>query len=177
MSFIRNLFGRTQKEEAAPPSAEDLEQAKKIFFEYSCNGLYMAQNDVHFSRYRVPPELEAAWRGEFIAHWRSRLSTEDLTAVQKLRDADAVEAIPDLLAMVDQGDSYARLRIAEALWALSYRVKEKALQKQAKDTAIRSARSLLSHPLQVTEAHRAEIARLGSSDPQEYIVLFARNVK
>ena len=176
MNFIRNFFGKAQKEETATPSAEDLEEAKKIFFEYSCNGLYMAQNDVHFSKYHISREQEAAWRNEFIAVWRSRLSTQDLTAIQKLRDADAVEAIPDLLAMVDQGDSYARLRVAEALWALSYRVKDKAVQKQTKAVAIRSAQSILDHPIQVSEPHKIEIARLGSSDPQEYILLFAKNI-
>ena len=177
MNFVRNLFGRSQKEEAPAPSAEDLEEAKKVFFEYSCNGLHMAQNDVHFSRYHVPKELEAAWRDEFIAHWRGRLSTDDLTAHQKLRDADAVEAIPDLLAMVDQGDSYARLRTAEALWALSYQVKDRAVKQQAKATAVRSAQSILAGPIQVSERHRIEIERLGGSSPEEYIALFAKNVR
>jgi hypothetical protein len=177
MNFVRNLFGKSQKEEPAAPSAEDLEEAKKIFFEYSCNGLYMAQNDVHFSKYHVPKELEAAWRNEFIGHWKSQLSTDDLTAVQKLRDAEAVEALPDLLAMLDQGDSYARLRFAEAVWALSYWVKDKARKKQAKEAAVRSAKSILAGPIQVSERHKNEIARLGGTSPEEYIVLFAKDVR
>ncbi len=176
MNFVRNLFGKPQKEETATPSAQDLQEAKKVFFEYSCNGLHMAQNDVHFSKYHISREQEAAWRNEFIGDWRSRLSTEDLTAVQKLRNADAVEAIPDLLAMVDQGDSYARLRIAEALWALSYEVRDKALKKQAKAVAVRSARSILEHPIQVSERHKIEIERLGGTSPEQYIILFAKNV-
>ncbi len=176
MNFMRNLFGKEQKNEALPPSAETLEEAKKIFFEYSCNRLYMAQNDVNFSQYHISKDLEAQWRNEFIAHWRSRLSTEDLTAIQKLRDANAVEVIPDLLAMVDQGDSYARLRIAEALRALSYILdNDKTLKKHAKATAIKMAQSILDHPIQVSESHKVEITHYGSSNPEEYIIMFAKN--
>jgi hypothetical protein len=175
MNLIRTLFGNTKKEEGPPPSAETLAEAKRVFFEYSCNGLYMAQNDVHFSQYRVSKELQTEWRNEFVAYWRGQLSTEDLTAIQKLRDAQAVESIPDLLAMVGKGDSYAQLRIAEALWALSY-LADKALKKQTKAAGIQLARSILDHPIQVSESHKIEIARLGSKSPEEYIVLFAKNV-
>jgi hypothetical protein len=173
MNFLRNLFG---KDESPPPSAETLEEAKKIFFEYSCNGLYMAQNDVHFSQYHISKEQEAAWRNEFIAYWRSQLSTEDLTAVQKLREAYAVESIPDLMAMVNQGDSYAKLRIAEALAAIGYMSKDKSLRKQAQATAITLAQSILDHPILVSESHKSEIERLGASNPEEYIILFAKDV-
>ncbi len=173
MNFLRNLFG---KDESPPPSAETLEEAKKIFFEYSCNGLFMAQNDVNFSQYRISKEQEAAWRNEFIMYWRSQLSTEDLTAIQKLRDAQAVESIPDLIAMVNQGDSYAKLRIAEALAAIGYMSKDKSLRKQAQATAIKLAQSILDHPIQVSERHKSEIERLGGSNPEEYIILFAKNV-
>src|SRR5215207_1453114 len=176
MNFLRNLFGKDEKEESPPPSAEILEEAKKIFFEYSCNGLYMAQNDVHFSKYHISKEQEAAWRNEFITYWRSQLSTEDLTAVQKLRDAHAVESIPDLFAMVDQGDSYAKLRIAQALAAIGYLSKDKSLLKQTQATAVKLAQSILDHPVQVSERHKSEIERLGGANPEEYIILFAKNV-
>jgi hypothetical protein len=176
MNLIRNLFGRSQNDNAPAPSAQDLEEAKRVFFEYAGNGLYMAQNDVHFEKYHISWEQQTAWRKEFVELWRSRLSTEDLTAIQRLRDADATEAIPDLLAMVDQGDSLARLRVAEALWALSYWEKDRALRKRAKETAVRSARSLVEQPIRVSDAHRAEIERLGGDNPEEYIILFARDV-
>ena len=175
MNFLRSLFGKDEKIESLPPSAETLAEAKKIFFEYSCNGLYMAQNDVHFSKYLVSKEQEAEWRNEFITYWRSQLSTEDLTAVQKLRDADAVESIPDLIAIVDKGDSYAKLRIAEALAAIGY-MTEKSLRKQTKAIARKIAQSILDHPMQVSESHKIEIERLGGSrsNPEEYIILFAK---
>ena len=176
MSFLRNLFGKSEKAESSPPSTEILEEAKKIFFAYSCNGLYMAQNDVHFSQYHISKEQEDAWRNEFIAYWRSQLSTEDLTAVKKLQEAYAVEVIPDLLSMVGQGDSYAKLRIAEALAAIGYMSKDKNLRKQAQATAKNQAQSILAHPMQISEQHKSEIERLGGSNPEEYIIVFAKNV-
>jgi len=176
MNFMRNLFGKDQKDDAPLPSGEILEEAKKIFFEYSCNHLHMAQNDVNFSQYHISKGLEAEWRNEFIAYWRSRLSTDDLTAIQKLRDATAVEVIPDLLTMVGQGDSYAKLRVAEALRALSYRLdSDKTLKKHAKETAIKLAQSILDGLIQISESHKAEIASYGSSNPEQYIITFAKN--
>jgi hypothetical protein len=176
MNFVRNLFGKAQKEEFTPPSAETLEKAKNIFFEYSCNGLYMAQNDVHFEQYHISNAQQTEWRNEFVAYWRSQLSTEDLTAIQKLRDAYAVEAIPDLLTMTDQGDSYAKLRVAEGLWALSYWVKDRTQRKQTNATARKMAQAILDRPIEVSESHRIEIAKLGGTDPKKYIILFATSV-
>lgn len=175
MNLIRNLFGKAQTDAGPAPTAQELEEAKKVFIEYAGNRLHMAQNDVHFEKYHIPWEQEAAWRNELIADWRSHLSTEDLTAVQKLRDAQAVEALPDLLAMLDQGDSYARLRFAQAVWALSY-LADKARKKQAKAAAVRSAQSILKNPIQVSEAHRLEIQRQGGSSPEQYITIFARDI-
>jgi hypothetical protein len=176
MNFIHTLFGKTQEDVNTPPSAETLAKAKKIFFEYSCNGLYMAQNDVNFSQYHIGKAQQTEWRNEFIAYWRRQLSTEDLTAIQKLRDANAVEAIPDLLAMMEQGDSYARLRVAETLWALSYWVKDGTLRKQTNAAARKMAQSILEHPILASEGHKLEMAKLGGADPKEYIALFAQKV-
>jgi hypothetical protein len=176
MNFLRNLFGKAQEEEISTPSAETLEEAKKIFFEYSGNHTTMAQNDVQYSQYHISKAQEAEWRNEFITYWRSQLSTEDLTAVQKLGEIHAVESIPDLLAIVDQGDSYAKLRIAQALGSISYWIdNDKSLRKETKATSIKIAQSLLDHPLQVSERHKIEIERLGDPDPEDYIITFAKN--
>jgi hypothetical protein len=172
-----NLFRKAQKEQISTPSAEDKEEAKKIFFEYSGNHLEMARNEVHFSKYGISREQEAEWRNEFIAYWRSQLSTEDLTAVRKLWEIHAVESIPDLLTLVDQGDSYARLRIAEALHIISYWIdKDRSLRKQTRATAIHIAQSILDRPVQVSESHKRELEHLGASDPEEYIISSAKSV-
>ena len=177
MNLLRNLFGKTQQDESFSPSAETLEEAKKIFFQYSGNHTTMAQHDVHFSKYRISKEQEVEWRKDFITYWESQLSTEDLTAIQKLGEIHAVESIPDLLALVDKGDSYAKLRIAQALGAISYWIdNDKSLRKQTQATAIKIAKSLLDHPVQVSERHKTEIERLGDSNPEEYIIAFAKNI-
>lgn len=178
MNLFRSLFGNAQKEEISTPSAEDKEEAKKIFFEYSGNHLEMARNEVHFSKYHISREQEAEWRNEFIAYWRSQLSTEDLTAVRKLGELHAVESIPDLLAIVDQGDSYARLWIAEALHTISYWIdKDRSLRKQTRATAIHIAQSILDRPVQISDRHKRDLEALGASDPEEYIITSARSIK
>ncbi len=170
-----NLFGKAPKEESSTSSAEDKAEAKKIFFEYACNHSYMYRADIDFKKYRISKEQEAEWRNEFIAYWRSRLSTEDLTAARKLWEASATESIPDLLALVDQGDSYAKLRIAEALlflgneWGV-----DRTVRKQTRAIARQTLQSVLENPAQVSESHKIEIERLGGSDPEEYIITFAK---
>jgi hypothetical protein len=173
-----NVFGKAKKDKISSSSVKEEEEAKKIFFEYSGNHLEMARNEVNFSKYQISREQEAEWRNEFIAYWRSQLSTEDLTAVQKLGEIYAVESIPDLLAIVDQGDSYTRLRIAEALHVISYWIdKDRGLRKQTRAAAIRIAQSILDNPVQVSERHKSEIARLGDPNPEDYIITFAKSIK
>ena len=77
--------------------------------------------------------------------------------------------------MADQGDSYAKLRVAEALSSIGY-MANRSLRKQAEAVARTTARSLLDHPLQISEDHKADIARYGGSDPEEYIIMFAEEV-
>lgn len=160
--------------EISTSSAEDKEEAKKIFFEYSCNHVEMARNDVYFSKYHISKEQEAEWRNEFITYWRSRLSTEDLTAVQKLEEAHAVESIPDLIAMIDQGDSYANLRIAQALLSLGdWLGRDETLRTQTRATALKTVQSILDHPVQLSDRHKSDIERLGDFDPEDYVITLA----
>src|SRR5512147_250930 len=124
-------------------SAEDQQEANNIFA-YSCNHVEMARHDVYFSKYHISREQEAEWRNEFIALWRSRLSTDDLTAIQKLEEVHAVESIPDLIAMIDKGDSYANLRIAQALLSLGdWLGRDETLRTQTRATALKTVQSIL----------------------------------
>ncbi|HSL44359.1 MAG TPA: hypothetical protein VK897_13065 [Anaerolineales bacterium] len=166
------------KAKSSIPSAEDKEEAKRIFFEYSCNHVEMARNDVYFSKYHISKEQEAEWRNEFITDWRNQLSTEDLTAVQKLEEAHAVESIPDLIAMVDKGDSYAKLRIAQALLSLAdWQGRDETLRTQTRATALKTVQSILDHPVQLSERHKSDIERLGDFDPENYVITFAKLAK
>lgn len=164
--------------ELSTSSAEDNEEAKKIFFAYSCNHVEMARNDVYFSKYHISKEQEAEWRNEFITYWRSQLSTEDLTAVQKLEEAHAVESIPDLIAMVDKGDSYANLRIAQALLSLGdWLGRDETQRTQTRAAALKTVQSILDHPVQLSDRHKSDIERLGDFDPENYVITFAKLAK
>jgi hypothetical protein len=182
MNFLRNLFSKSQKEEAVTPSAEYQEQAKKIFIEYSCNPYYMSREGINFSQYHIAKEREAEWRNEFITEWISKLSTDDLTAVHKLEGASAIEAVPDLLAIADKGDSYVKLWVANAIWTISFKDDmERALQKQTRDAAMELLELIIASQVQLSENHKKAIPSEGiknlhASTPEEYIVNYAKRL-
>ncbi len=93
-----------------------LKKAKNIFFDHACNRFFMDRNGVSqdYDRYGATKTQEAEWRQEYISMWVSRLSVDDLTAVRRLEDAWATEALPDLIRMADTGDSY-----ANAIWEIA----------------------------------------------------------
>jgi hypothetical protein len=182
MNFLRNLFSKSQKEEPVTHSAEDQEQAKKIFFEYSCNHYYMSREGINSNQYHIAKEQEAEWRNEFIAEWISKLSTDDLTAVHKLEGASAIEAVPDLIAIADRGDSYVKLWVANAIWFISFKNDiERALQKQTRDVAIELLELIIASQVQLSENHKKAIPSEGiknlhASTPEEYIVNYAKRL-
>ncbi len=92
------------------------EPAKKMFFDYACNTFFMAHDGVleGYKLFGISEAQEAEWRREYIAFWTSQLSTDDLTAVDQLRNAWAGEALPDLIRVADTGDGYAKLWYANA---------------------------------------------------------------
>jgi len=180
MNFLRRLFGRVDKEDVTTPSVQDLEKAKKIFFEYSCNHYYMFRDAINFKQYHISKEQENEWRNEYIAYWTSKLSVDDLAAVHSLEGADAIESVPDLLDIADKGDSYAKLWVAHAIWSISFKNGvDKKLQKQTLDIAVKLFESIVEGQVQLSENHRKEIPdvgmkNLGASTPEEYIVNFAK---
>jgi hypothetical protein len=180
MNFLRNLFNKVQKEDVSPPSVENIEIAKKIFFEYSCNHYYMSREAVDFNKYHISKEQENEWRNEFIAYWISKLSIDDLAAVHRLEGSDAIEAVPDLIAIADKGDSYVKLWIASAIWSISFKNDiDTTLQKQTLDIAIKLLESIVENQVLLSEYHRNEIPivgmkNFGASTPEEYIINFAK---
>ena len=182
MGFLRNLFGKTQKEDISTPSVEDIENAKKVFFEYSCNHYYMSREGIDFKNYHISREQEQEWRSEFIAHWISKLSIDALEAVHRLEGAYAIESVPELIAVAEKGDSYAKLWIANAIWTISFKNDtDKDLRKRTRDIAIRLLNSIIESQVQLSENHRNEIPivgikNLGASTPEEYIVNYAKHI-
>ena len=125
--FIKvHHHGARTRAEAAKKLNDDMENAKKLFFDYACNTFFMLHDGVweEYKALRTTPAQEAEWRREYIAFWVGQLSTDDLTAVQKLDDANAGEALADLMKMADQGDDYAKLRYAITIGHLSEKPRE-----------------------------------------------------
>ena len=184
MSFLRKLFNRQETKNATPPSAEDLEKAKQIFFDNLCNYSMMAHEGLlyEYQKYRVSQEQEGVWRTEFIAHWVSQLSTEDLTALYYLDAANAFEALPDLFRLAEKGDSYAKLSIADMIWLLKNNEGiEPTLKKQAEDIALQLWNSLTNKKdVWISESHKAEIPQEGlkhfhASTSEEYVANRAKH--
>ena len=162
MNFFRNLFGKVPKENASEPSERHFQEAKRIFFEYSCNHYHMSREGINFKKYHISQEQENIWRNEFLTHWKSKLSTDDLEAVHRLEAAYAIEAIPDLLAIAEKGDSYAKLWIAHAIWSVSFRNgTDASVRNQARATAMTILRSIIEGRVQLSEHHRREIPSIG----------------
>jgi hypothetical protein len=174
MSFLRNLFSKPQI------SDEEREQAKKIFFEYGCTEFNMAREGENFGKYRISEEQKAEWRKEFVAYWAGKLSVDDLTAVTRLSQAEAIEAVPDLLRIAEKGDSYAKLLIAGAIKSAGSKYGiDKNLRKQTLDIAITLSESIVEGQIQLSEGHRTEILAfhptiLGTLTPEEYVLKVAK---
>ncbi len=131
-----------------------------------------------YERYGVTKAQEQEWRQEYIALWVSRLSAEDLTAVNRLRDARAVEALPDLIRMADRGDSYARLWYANAIWEIAQGANvPPPLQLPAVETAIRLWQSLVDGDITLTDERKNQIAPAmnlrNEATPEQYVRNYA----
>jgi hypothetical protein len=157
------------------------QQAKEMYFEYACNAFYMDHDGVYqqYKSFGISEAQEAAWRREYIVFWIDRLSTDDLTAVNKLRDAWASEALPELIKIADTGDDYAALWYANAIWRLACGTTiSTAMQGLAIQTATRLWQSLTQRPIKISASHQALIApymwALKASTPQEYVRNYAR---
>jgi hypothetical protein len=161
--------------------SDNKEKAKKIFFDYACNTFYMA-HDGELEEYKkigVSAAQEAEWRREYISFWVSQLSIDDLTAVNRLGETWAGEALPDLIKMAGQGDGYAKLWYANAIWKLANGASISAtMRDQAIKTAINLWQSLVQRPIELSDNHKAEISPnmkpLDASTPEEYVLNYAK---
>ena len=165
-----------------PVGKADLEKAKKLFFEYSCNQFFMIHDGVYqeFKKFGIREEQEIEWRKEYIAHWESQLSLNDLHPLDQLENTVAVESIPSLLKLADQGDDYAKLRYANALWTLcrSENVPMES-QKQGRQKSIEIWQKLSQQPIGgISESHRKKILpvlfAMSAKTPEEYVRNYAK---
>ena len=160
---------------------EDLEKAKKLFFDYSCSPYFMARDgaDSEFKRYGGTKELEEEWRREYIATWISRLSLEDFEAINKLNHAWGVEALPDLIRMCNQAEGYAKLQYADVIWQLSKAsTLDDTIRQQARATATNAWESLVLGNFTIPENFQQKIkstmARVNTTTPEEYVIHHAK---
>jgi len=160
---------------------ENLEKAKKLFFDYSCSNYFMARDgmDSEFKRLGGTDQLAADWRKEYIAYWTSRLSLDDLEALSQLNFAWGVEALPDLIRMCEQAEGYAKLQYADVIWQLSKASSlDEHIRKQAKGTAIKAWEILMTGNFTIPERFQKKIiskmAPINRTTPENYVVTEAK---
>jgi hypothetical protein len=161
---------------------EDKEKARQIFFDNSCRHffIYDAGKGDEYNKLGATREDEKEWRQEYIQHWTGKLSVIDLEAVDRLRSAIAAEAIPSLIEISDQGDSFEKLSFANALcdlsgggympfWVLNP-VNARGLKK-----AIHLWQAILANPLRFDVARSFPSTNVWkASTVEEYVLSFAR---
>lgn len=99
----------------------NLEQAKRIYFDYVCSHFYMSRDGIleEYNSFGISKKQELKWRKEFVDLWSSQLSIENFDAINKLSHASAYEAIPSILKIYGTGDSYSTLWFSIALINIS----------------------------------------------------------
>lgn len=121
-------------------------KAKAIFWKYACRTFFMARDGIYeeYKTYGISGNQENEWRREYIAHWIAQLSTDAVASINRLRDADAGEALPELIRQSKNGDDYAKLWYANAIWDIVSRVNISVTdRKQAEAIAIEIWQSLI----------------------------------
>jgi hypothetical protein len=161
---------------------KSLEKAKRMFFDFACRKFFMAHDGVldEYEKFRITEAQEQAWRDECVSCWVSQLSTEDLMPFARLEDAEAIEALPALISVSEQGDSLSRLWCANATWHLAKRVSfYSSITTKAIDTARDCWQALLEQPIKLSASHRDFITpfmmkAFDASTPEAYIVNYAK---
>jgi hypothetical protein len=173
---------------------ENLQRAKEIFFQYSCNHSHLDWGDDvdEYKSFGITREQESKWILEYISYWISQLSVEDLKAVQELSQIRAEESLTELFRVSLMGDSFAKLTFANAIWHIANGQKtSRTMRELARQKAIFLWQSLLNSPIELTDEHRKEIsgnlesqARVRknikpdntqqASTPEEYILTSAK---
>lgn len=160
----------------------NLEKARQMFFEYSCSQYFMIHDGVYqeFKKFGIRYEQELEWRKEYILHWESQLSLENLQPVEKLENAMAIESISNLINLAKKGDGYAKLWYANALWKLCNTENELTdLQKQGKQMSIEIWQELSQQPIsEISESHKKKIMpflfAMSASTSEEYVRNYAK---
>jgi hypothetical protein len=166
--------------------SDSKDKAKEMFFNYACRHFFIAHDGLteEYNKFRITEAQEQEWRQEYISLWLAKLSVDDLWAVNRLRDAEAFEALPALIGMADKGDSFAKLWFANAIWDLANRGSISAeLKQRALKTTIQIWQSIIQQPFKLTDKHYSEInsniekykSLVNGATPQEYVLNYAQS--
>lgn len=167
-----------------PKTTRGLKEAKQIFYDYNCLEVWMIREGVYerFKELGGTYELQVKWRKEYIKYWTNKLSTENITPVDKLQRANAIEALPYLTEMADKGDGYARLWFAIAIQEL-LQLDNSDISAEIRKTGEKTVKSILmtlsNNPTgNISEEHKKKITpylqMFHASTPEEYVTNRAR---
>jgi hypothetical protein len=135
----------------------NIENAKKIFFDFACSYYYMQHDGVYeeYEKYNISEEQEKDWRKEYIDLWISKLSVDDTLPLRRLTDANAQEVIPALADMSNNGDSYTKYWCAKAI--LDFATGKKVFTEQVKETIHALLKPLAEGTIKISNKNRAKI--------------------
>jgi len=157
----------------------NIENAKKIFFDFACNYYYMQHDGVYeeYKKYNITDEQEKDWRREYIEFWVIKLSVEDTLPLRRLMDADAQELIPALVNMANNGDSYTKYWCAKAI--LDFSMGKKVFTEQLKETIHSLLKPLAEKPITISKQNKTKITfssmlLFGVFTPESYIRKYAK---
>ena len=140
-----------------------------MFFAYACNHFNLRDVEEEYRKYGASREDERKWRQEFINFWISRLSVDDLTALNCLDNAGATEALPQMIRIAPLGDDYAKLWYGNAIWGLAnnlvWRVSAKEASFEAGAAAVRLWQSAIEGTITIPDEHRGRLQELIDSFP------------
>lgn len=145
---------------------ESIEAARQLFWDYACSHFFMAHDgvDVEYKRYQVSAEQEKTWREEYIRYWSNQLSGEFLLPLQRLSDAGAYEALPELVRLAP-GDDYFAFRLADVIWDLAgFWTADRDFREDARQTALHLWRGLTYRTLKINPEYR-QILEESNSGP------------
>ena len=97
------------------------ERAKQIYINFLGRKFQMMREGVleEYEGFGITEEKEDQWRSELIDYWQGILSSTDVDPVVKLSIMNATEALPQILAFAESGDSYSNLIYANCLWDIA----------------------------------------------------------
>ncbi len=141
----------------------DLQRAKEIFFRYACNHFHLDRevDAEEYKKFDISNEQEKTWTREYVSHWISQLSVDDLHALNCLRDSYADEALPELFRLSALGDSFAKLSFANTIWDIAHGgMMSPILRERARRKAVSLWQSLLENPVEFTNEHRRIVSEI-----------------